>query len=88
MTNQLQTDLFLGQLVEVTFWDHCWGDNKSEIIKCRVWGHLLKANWKRVIIQVWESDGSPTENAEYAVILRSTIDNIVRLERVGDGLND
>jgi hypothetical protein len=79
----IQPEPFLGQLVEVVFWDHSWTDDETDLSECRIWGRLYKANWKRIIIQVWETGNSSTDDAEYAIIVRGAISSITRLERTG-----
>ena len=75
---------WIDTLVEVSFLDHGWGDDSTGLIECRIWGLFIHADEKQVTIQVWEADRSPSENAEYAVLVRAAITNVRRLEYVGD----
>ena len=61
----------IGELVEVEFEDHVWGD-KIEVVTCIVRGELFKVTAKRVVLRVWETLNFK-DNDEFAVIVRSTI---------------
>ena len=76
----IQPDMFVGQMVEITFWDHVSGSDVTDVWLCKVWGKLLDANWRRVLVQVWETEESETDNAECVAIVQSTIEGIRPLE--------
>ena len=63
-----------GDLVEVTFWDHCMN---GEVCECKVWGKLEDANRLRLEITTWElqshSEKDREQNREYFTILRKVI---------------
>ena len=68
----LEPGKYLGKIVEVTFWDHVWGDEK-ELTECRVFGKLIEQTWQKLVVQVWETNKSQTDNPEYAVVAASTV---------------
>lgn len=72
----LQPELYIGKIVEVQFVDHVWGDEQTEIMLCRIWGKVIKSDWQKVVIQVWETNKSETDNAEYAILIRAAIHSI------------
>lgn len=63
-----------GDLIEVTFWDHCMNGDACE---CKVWGKLEDANRLRLEITTWElqtkDQKARDHNREYFTILRKVI---------------
>lgn len=75
----LQPELYIGRIVEVVFVDHVWGD-ETELMLCRIWGKMIKSDWQKVILQVWETNDSETDNAEYATLIRAAIHSMRLLQ--------
>ena len=69
----------MDRLVEVEFLDHAWGEEKY-VFGCRIWGKLVEVDDKQVIVQVWESNKSPSEETEFASIVRPAITAIRPLQ--------
>lgn len=68
----IQPGKYIDRIIEVEFLDHAWGDEK-EVYVCRIWGKLLEVDDKQIIVQVWESNKSQTDEPEFASIVKSTI---------------
>ncbi len=73
-------DKHIGELVEITFLDCAWGDEK-DLMVCHVYGELIEVTDKKVLVRAWHTVNSDN-NDEYAVIVRSTVTGVVRLKRV------
>ncbi len=73
----------IGELVEIEFEDHAWGD-EIKVIKCKVYGELFKVTANRVVLRCWETMNFK-DNDEFAVIVRSTIvpGGVRQLRKVG-----
>lgn len=76
-----------GQLVEVTFPDHCIeprGEKLKGVMKFKVWGRVERMNKEVIVIRQWELQNGPKEmkkhNNERAKILRSAITDIKFLQ--------
>ena len=72
----LQPELYIGKVAEITFVDHVWGDKIEDVMLCRIWGKIIKSDWQRVVVQVWETNRSEDDNAEYAIIIRAAVTSI------------
>lgn len=70
----IQPGKYIGRIIEVEFLDHVWGEEKEkEIYSCRIWGKLIDVDNKQIIVQMWESNKSPTDEPEFAHLVKSTI---------------
>lgn len=75
-----QSSKYIGQLVEVHFYDHSWTNDKEELLECVVWGRMTECTGRKVIIQCWETDENKDDEAEYAILVRSAIFEIRQLK--------
>jgi oligoendopeptidase F len=64
-----------GDVIRLTFWDHV--QNSSNLLKCSVYGKVLKVGQKKVVVESWTchaKDKATVEtNSERFAIIRSTI---------------
>ncbi len=69
-----------GELVEITFLDHCMNGGECE---CKVWGKVEVLNRLKVELTTWElqtkDEKDREQNREYFTILRKVIISTRRL---------
>lgn len=68
----IQPGKYIGRIIEVEFLDHVWGE-KKDVYTCRIWGKLIDVDDKQILVQMWESNKSPTDEPEFACLVKSTI---------------
>lgn len=73
--NNIQPEQYMGEIVEVQFYDHFWG-GKDELGIHKIWGRLIEVTWQKLVLRVWEADDNEDEHQEFASIVRSTIVSI------------
>lgn len=75
----------LGKIVRVIFLDHTQSKGGCEvgIIKCTVWGKLVRRDRKSIEVRTWESEFNGTKdspNHECYTLIRSAITEIEVIE--------